>query len=251
MFAEGSLAVIVLGLAAWGVTGGLATGDERRPHARGTTGEERGRVKRVVDGDTLVVTVNGADERVRLLGIDTPEPPRQGRPGEYLAGEASAVARSLVSGWDVVLRGDPLRENRDDYGRLLRYVVLADGTLLNAELLRSGHAKVFTRYRFAREEEFLALEAQARERGAGLWAAEGLAEIEWNLAHGRRAVRLHPTTNWTWALEYEGWFRTGLRAGDLPRELGRLRRALDRGRSEDLFERLRDAGYVPRSGAAP
>lgn len=247
---RGSLSVIVLGLAAWALAGAIAGERDGRSSSRAAVEEQSGRVERVVDGDTLVVVVNGVDERVRLLGIDTPEPPRDGRPGEYLAVEASDLARSLALGRRVRLRGDALREDRDDYGRLLRYVLLPDERLLNAELVRSGHARVFTRYRFEREDEFLALEALARRQGIGLWAAAGLAEIDWNLAHGRRPVRLHPTTGWNWAIEYAGWVRTGLRAGELPRELGKLRGAAERGKRGDLAAWLREAGYVRLPGPA-
>ena len=139
---------------------------------------------------------------------------------------------------------DPQREDRDDYGRLLRYVRLPDGRLLNAELLRSGFAHVFTRYPFGRQEEFLALEAEARGKGLGLWAGGGVAEVEWGLGHGLSPVLLHPTTGWSWAIEYEGWIKTGVPARELVRELGRLRRSIERGDPAALDDRLRDTGFV-------
>ena len=103
-----------------------------------------------------VAFIDGVEERVRLLGIDTPELPRQDRRGEFLAVEAAEVARDLALGQRVLLSGDPQRNDRDDYGRLLRYVRLSDGRLLNAELLRRGYAHVFARYPFGRQDEFLA-----------------------------------------------------------------------------------------------
>ena len=88
------------------------------------------------------------------------------------------------------------------------------------------------------------MEAEAREKGLGLWADGGIAEVEWSLGHGLSPVRLHPTTGWSWAVEYEGRVKTGVPARELVRELGRLRRSIERGDPTALDERLRDAGYV-------
>jgi micrococcal nuclease len=241
------LAVAGVALAALGMPATSDADDRVRPAVPGLSEERRALVQRVVDGDTLVVRVGGEEERVRLLGIDTPELPREDRRGEYLAVEAAAWVRDQVSGEPVVLSGDSQREDRDGYGRLLRYVRLPDGRLLNAELLRLGYAHVFTRYPFARKDEFLVLEAEAREKELGLWAAGGRAEIDWNLAHGVLPVRLHPTSNWSWAIEFEGWIKTSVPARDLVRELGKLRRSVERGDPCKLGDRLRDENYVPVS----
>lgn len=249
--AGGLLALTALAVAAVGLVAALDGAEGRQSAARGSAEEREARVERVVDGDTLVVLVDGAEERVRLLGIDTPEMSRHDRRGEYLAAEATQCARELAQGRQVLLSGDPQRKDRDDYGRLLRYVRLPDGRLLNAELLRRGYARVFTRYSFEREEEFLALEAGAREKGTGLWAGGGLAEIEWKLAQGHLPIRLHPTTSWSWAIECEGRIKTGVPAADLVRELGRLRRAVERGDPSGLPDRLRDEGYVRLPGEEP
>lgn len=244
-----AVGLLVLGLA----TAGILSAEPEREGGSApapSAGAAAGLVERVIDGDTLVARIDGVSERVRLLGIDAPELPRGGRPGEYLAAEAAALARGLAQGKEVELLADPSREDRDDYGRLLRYVFLPDGRLLNAELVRAGHAHVFTRYRFAREQEFQALESGARQAAIGLWEREGLAEVDWNLAQGVQPVRLHATAGRTWAVECDGWTRAGLRAGDLPRELGRLRSALAGRSRQDLVVWLREAGYVHRGEAA-
>src|SRR5438876_10411040 len=78
----------------------------------------RGTVTRVVDGDTVHVAVAGRDEKVRLIGIDTPEI------GQCDAAKATVLARQLAQGRPVKLVGDPTQATRDRYGRLLAYVGL-------------------------------------------------------------------------------------------------------------------------------
>jgi micrococcal nuclease len=92
-------------------------------------------VVRVVDGDTIVVHIDGRDEDVRLIGIDTPET------GEDFAEQATNALESLVGGASVRLETDV--ESRDQYGRLLAYV-WAGSIMANAELLRQGLATVYT-----------------------------------------------------------------------------------------------------------
>ncbi len=132
-------------------------------------GDEPAAVLRVVDGDTLQVQVRGRVEKVRLIGVDTPESVDPRRPVEYFGKEASAFTRRIVEGKNVILRGEPGRENRDRYGRLLRYVYLPDGTCLNAEIIRQGYGHAYVKYPFLRQEEFRAYEREAKEAGRGLW----------------------------------------------------------------------------------
>lgn len=121
-------------------------------------------VVRVIDGDT--VEIEGG-ERVRYLGIDTPETgPPSG--AEYYGEEAAEKNRELVEGEVVGLEGDV--QPRDEYGRRLCYV-WRDDVMVNAELVRLGYAYAYTlppntRYR----ELFLRLEREAREQKLGLWA---------------------------------------------------------------------------------
>lgn len=124
-------------------------------------------VERVVDGDTLVLTDG---ERVRVLGIDTPEAARDGRPAECGADEATAAARALVEGQPVRLRPDPGQADRDDFDRLLRHVETLEGEDLGLGLVTEGHARVFApRGDVARQSTLERAEAQARGRGVGLW----------------------------------------------------------------------------------
>jgi micrococcal nuclease len=138
--------------------------------AADVAGAEQAKVARVVDGDTLVVQIGARTEKVRLIGVDTPESVDKHRPVEAYGKEASAFTRRLAEGKSVRLEGEVGTLDRDKYGRLLRYVLLPDGMLLNAEIIRQGYGHAYLRYPFAKMEEFRALEREARDRGLGLWA---------------------------------------------------------------------------------
>ena len=135
-------------------------------------GPGEGEVVRVVDGDTIVVRMSAGEERVRLIGVDTPESVDPRRPVECFGKEASArTAALLPPGTLVRLERDV--EPRDRYGRLLAYVYRhADGLFVNAELLRQGYAQLLTiPPNIAHTDEFTAIARQAREGAQGLWAA--------------------------------------------------------------------------------
>ncbi len=122
------------------------------------------RVKRVVDGDTLLLT---NQERVRLIGVDTPETKHPQKPVHYFGKEASLFTRRMVEGKRVRLEYD--WQKRDKYGRLLAYVYLIDGTFLNAEIIKQGYGFAYTKYPFKYLEEFRRYEKEARENRRGLW----------------------------------------------------------------------------------
>jgi len=128
-------------------------------------------VTRIVDGDTIHVDLDGTDETVRYIGVDTPESVKPGTPVQCFAKKASAFNARLVEGEDVKLRFDV--ERHDRYGRLLAYVYRAgDGLFVNAELVRRGYARTLTvppNVRFA--ERFARLQREAREARRGLWRA--------------------------------------------------------------------------------
>jgi len=135
---------------------------------------ETGKVVATVDGDTIKVDLAGHTETVRLIGIDTPETVHPQKPVEYFGKEASAFTRSMTLGKVVRLEDDSQDNNRDKYGRLLRYVFLPDGKLLNAEIIAQGYGFAYTRFPFMRLEEFRALERQARDANRGLWGGLGV-----------------------------------------------------------------------------
>ena len=129
------------------------------------------RVVRVVDGDTVQVVVGGVREKVRYIGIDTPEEVKPDTPVQCYARRAAARNAQLVDGRKVVLRFD--RNPRDRYGRLLAYVYRAEDKLfVNAQLVREGAARddPFPD-NTAHAELFARLEESARAARRGLWAA--------------------------------------------------------------------------------
>jgi micrococcal nuclease len=127
----------------------------------------RGVVLRVVDGDTIHVQLDGRVEKVRYIGVNTPEvhhPTRGEEPGGQ---DAVTVNQALVGGRDVRLEID-VRE-RDRYARLLAYVWVGD-LMINAELIRLGYAQVMTVPPNVRYQGlFLAVQREAREARRGLW----------------------------------------------------------------------------------
>lgn len=128
-------------------------------------------VTKVDDGDTITVSLNGKVERVRLIGIDTPELHHPKKPVQCFAETARQFTAQLIGDNKVRLAADPEDDDRDIYRRLLRYVYLPDGTLVNTEIVRQGYGFAYTRYPFTRMEEMRALEQQARQQNLGLWAS--------------------------------------------------------------------------------
>lgn len=126
----------------------------------------------VVDGDTVIVSIDGKEEHVRLLGMNTPETVKRNWPIECYGPEASKLTKSLLPpGTRVTLERDI--EARDAYGRLLAYVYRkGDGLFVNLELVRQGDAtELMFRPNTAHATDFHDAAIQARAAGRGLWTA--------------------------------------------------------------------------------
>lgn len=163
--------VALVAAAAWAITAASGPGGGASGGA-GAGGSQDATVVRVVDGDTMVAQLaSGAQERVRFIGVDTPESVKPNTPVQCYALKASAFTKHLLTGRRVRLVPDV--EARDRYGRMLAYVYRRpDNLFVNAELVRRGFAQTLTispNVRFA--GEFRALARQAREAGRGLWSA--------------------------------------------------------------------------------
>ena len=126
-------------------------------------------VVRVIDGDTVVLRLQGAVETVRLIGVDTPETVHPTKPVECFGPEASAFTHStLKPKTQVRVQRDV--EARDRYQRLLDYLYLIDGTFINQELLRLGFARTLSiAPNTAFSAKFASIETAARENQIGLW----------------------------------------------------------------------------------
>ncbi len=122
-------------------------------------------VRRASDGDTIRLSTG---ERIRLIGVDTPEMNDKRPDRRVLAQAAASFVRRSVEGKHVRLEYD--RERSDKHRRTLAYVYLQDGTLLNAEIIRQGFGLVCTQHRFKYREEFRKLEREARDTHRGLWS---------------------------------------------------------------------------------
>lgn len=127
-------------------------------------------VVRVVDGDTIDVSIDGKTQRLRLIGINTPETVDPRKPVECFGIEASNKAKSLLTGKKVLLGSDGSQGELDKYNRSLRYVFLEDGTSFNLLMIKEGYAYEYTYdlpYKY--QSEFKKAQQEAEANKAGLW----------------------------------------------------------------------------------
>lgn len=147
------------------------------------------RVVKFDDGDTIEVDMNGTVETVRFIGVDTPETHKPNTPVQCYGPEASEYTKQLINGQlrradgksavgapagasgKVRLQADPLNTNRDRYGRLLRYVYLPDGTLVEQKLITEGYGFAYTYFPSGKNTQFETYEQEAKAAGKGLWSA--------------------------------------------------------------------------------
>ncbi|MDD3607288.1 MAG: thermonuclease family protein [Candidatus Moranbacteria bacterium] len=128
-------------------------------------------VKKVVDGDTIQVSIDGKDEVIRLIGINTPETVDPRKPVECFGAEASAKSKEILTGKNVALEADETQSDKDKYGRPLRYVYLEDGTNFNKKMIEDGYAYEYTYdspYKY--QADFKAAQQKAKDEKRGLWA---------------------------------------------------------------------------------
>ncbi len=141
--------------------------------------ELSGNVAWIYDGDTIRVEKVG---KVRLVGIDSPERGDSPKDSYYMKkGISRSRLRSIAAkatrfnirhAKKKTVRLEPARQRRDKYGRLLAFVYLPDGRLLNRLLVENGLAAVYRRFDFEYRESFLEAEQKARDGGKGLWKNE-------------------------------------------------------------------------------
>jgi endonuclease YncB( thermonuclease family) len=128
-------------------------------------------VTEFIDGDTLAVDMNGKQETIRFIGVDTPETHDPRKAVQCYGLAAATFTKNLVGSQNVRLESDPLNTNRDRYNRLLRYVYLPNNTLVNAEIIKQGYGFAYTSFPFSKSEEFISYQAEARQQNRGLWAS--------------------------------------------------------------------------------
>lgn len=124
---------------------------------------EKYQVKKVVDGDTLVVEQNSAEQTVRLIGIDAPEFNEDG------AKEATIRLKELVEGKEVILESDESQSDKDVYGRILRYIYV-DNILINQKMIEEGLSEEYTfKTAYKYQDNFKSAEISAKDKGLGVW----------------------------------------------------------------------------------
>lgn len=127
-------------------------------------------VTEFIDGDTIAVDMNGKVEKVRMIGVDTPETHDPRKSVECFGLAAADYVRHLIGNDPVRLEADSLSTNRDRYKRLLRYVYTSDNKLVQAEIIKNGYGFAYTSFPFSLLDEFREYERTAREQNLGLWS---------------------------------------------------------------------------------
>lgn len=129
-------------------------------------------VLRVTDGDTIHINYNGKNEKVRLIGLDTPETKDPRKPIQCFGREATAKMTELAENKNIRLEFDKTQGERDKYGRLLAFVYSEDSKNLAYEMIRQGYGNEYTYnsnpYKY--QNEFKEAARKAREENKGLWA---------------------------------------------------------------------------------
>lgn len=131
-------------------------------------------VASVTDGDTIKISLNDTTKTVRVVNINTPETVDPRKPVQCMGVEASAKMSELVLGKKVVLQVDPTQQNKDRYGRLLRFVYLEDGTDVGLKLIELGFAESapYGSKPHAYLQAYEAAQKNAQLGNLGLWNAE-------------------------------------------------------------------------------
>lgn len=140
------------------------------PNNQASIVREVAKVIRVVDGDTIKVLINNKEDTVRLIGIDSPEVVDERKPVQCFGKEASSKAKEILNRKIVVLESDSTQGDRDEYGRLLRYVFL-ESINFNKFMISEGFAREYTFkgrvYRY--QPELINAEKEAKRKNKGLW----------------------------------------------------------------------------------
>lgn len=224
-----SLSVFTLILSVVFFCSGLVYGEEL------FDGPKQGICTKVFDGDSIRLRIedsrSGVEKSkiqnqqseitVRLIGVDTPEMSHPLKPVQYFAKEASDFTTKTVLNKKVRLEFDLQKE--DKYGRLLAYVFLPDGRMLNAEIIKQGFGFAYTRFPFRYLDEFRKYERDARAKGLGLWKGGGKVELKWLMTEKRIPFNVYEMANNLWAVQYQRFVKTRLNDGQLIEALGKLR----------------------------
>ena len=127
-------------------------------------------VKEFVDGDTIAINMNGKVEKIRFVGVDTPETHKPNTPVQCYGPAAAAYTKNTIGSQAVRLESDPQSTNRDRYDRLLRYVYIAgDPVSMNEKLILNGYGFYYPYFPFTKSADFAKAQASAQAAHKGLW----------------------------------------------------------------------------------
>lgn len=126
----------------------------------------------IADGDTITVDMEGKKEKIRFIGVDTPEIYHGGStaPSQCYGEKAKAFTEAAIDNKRVKLVADDKGSNRDKYGRLLRYVYTSDNRDLDQLLVAEGFGFAVTGFSYSRKDELLGVQSEAEIGKKGLWA---------------------------------------------------------------------------------
>jgi micrococcal nuclease len=136
-----------------------------------TTTSTSSAVLKIVDGDTVDVSVNGVKTKIRVIGINTPETVDPRKSVECFGKEASDKAKSILLNQTVTLKSDSTQSDKDKYGRSLRYITLPDGSDYGLSMIREGYAYEYTyEVPYEKQSEYKNAQKEAEKNKMGLWA---------------------------------------------------------------------------------
>jgi micrococcal nuclease len=128
-------------------------------------------INHFIDGDTISVNMNGAAQSIRLIGVDTPETHKPNMPVQCYGEAAAAFTKATIGNDRVRLIADSESDDRDVYGRLVRYVYLPDGRDLDELLVQNGYGFAYIYFPFTRSAQFASDQITAQKQHKGLWGA--------------------------------------------------------------------------------
>ena len=203
----------------------------------------------VADGDTITLEDIGT---VRFVGVDTPEKNHPKLPVQFMSQEASKFTRQLCLGKKVRLEYDPYDEDKKgNYGRVLGYLYLEDGTFVQEELLKKGYAIAYTKYPLDenRKQKFLKIEQEAKDKGVGIWNDSGLTEVKWILKRNYPMFQITYLGNKHWSLRYWKYILEPVPFKKLEANVKQLYSWIYELSSKDLNLQLIKSGYKQNSDA--
>ncbi|MBT3259439.1 MAG: hypothetical protein HN366_23740 [Deltaproteobacteria bacterium] len=197
----------------------------------------------VADGDTITLEDLGT---VRFIGVDTPEKNHPMLPVQFMSQESSDFIRKLCLGKNIRLEYDPYDENkRGNYGRILAYPYLENGTFVQKQLLINGYSTAYTKYPFdeQRKNQFLTWEQKAKQERRGLWKDRGMNEVLWILSQRHLLIRVEKVSAGNYRLRIGNWSSRIFQDGEISLNLLQLYATAHELAPRDLRKQLAQYGY--------